>query len=84
MILAKYEDFLVDKCRFIATLAKQLEIPEKCDISDKVNIQYLPRGNHSVSWKDFYGMENLMLIEQICGIRMKEFGYNKCNDSMHE
>ncbi len=76
MILIKYEDFLVDKYRFIADLANQLGIRQKADIADKLDIQYQPRGIHNVSWQEFFGQENLARIERICGSRMKEFGYS--------
>jgi len=76
ILLAKYEDFLVDKCSYIARLAQQLDIPKMNDIADKVNIQYQPRGkDRSVPWKDFFGHENLKRIENICGENMKKFGY---------
>lgn len=75
MILAKYEDFLADKYGFVVKLAKQLHIQEKANITDRLDVQYQPRGNRSISWEDFFGIENLGRIEQICSSRMKEFGY---------
>ncbi|MBI2471301.1 MAG: sulfotransferase [Planctomycetes bacterium] len=75
MILAKYEDFLIDKYGFIAKLAKQLHIPEKANIRDRLDVQYQPRGDRSISWEDFFCIENLTRIEHICSSRMKEFGY---------
>ena len=77
MILAKYEEFLVDKYGFIANIAKQLGISEKVDIKDKLDVQYQPRGDRNVLWKDFFGIENLMRLERICNARMKEFGYSE-------
>ena len=76
IILVKYEDFLLDKYGFIEKLANQLHVTIKSDIIDKLDLQYQPRGDHSVSWEKFFGAENLMRIEQICGSRMKEFDYN--------
>jgi hypothetical protein len=76
VLLAKYEDFLVDKCSYIEQLAQQLDIPKINDIADKVDIQYQPRGkDRGVPWKDFFGLENLNRIEKICGNHMKKFGY---------
>jgi len=76
MILARYEDFMNDKCGFIIKIAEELGIPKKNDISQKVNIQYQPRGKErNVSWEEFFGRENLMCIERICGSRMRKFGY---------
>lgn len=75
MILVKYEDFLVDKVESISTLAYKLGLPQKNDIVSKVDIQYQPRGNQSVSWEDFFGLSNLERIERICGSRMALFDY---------
>ena len=77
MILAKYEEFLADKYGFKASLAKQLGISERVDIKDKLDVQYQPRGDRNVLWKDFFGIENLMRLERICSARMKEFGYSE-------
>lgn len=79
MILLKYEDFLVDKLGVIEKIAVQLSIPKRADIKDKIDIQYQPPGDHSVSLEEFFGTENLMQIEKICGFRMKEFNYNVGN-----
>lgn len=76
MILVKYEDFLADKYGLIAKIAKQLHIPEKANIRDKLDMQYQPASDRSISWEAFFGMENLMHIERICSMRMKEFDYN--------
>lgn len=84
IILVKYEDFLVDKYSVIEKLAKQLGISKKIDITDKLDVQYQPHGNRSVSLENFFGMENLMRIERICGSRMKEFGYSGCNTPVHD
>lgn len=78
MGLAKYEDFLADKYGFIARLAQQLHIQEKVDITDRLDIQYQPRGDRTTSWEVFFGMENLMHIERICSSRMKVFDYKEC------
>lgn len=80
MTLVKYEDFLADKYQFIASLAGRLGIQQKMDITDRLDIQYQPRGIHNISWEEFFGPENLACIERICGNRMREFGYgNKTN-----
>lgn len=75
MILIRYEDFIADKVGCIGRLAQALEIVHKQDITDKVDIQYQPRGDRNVSWFDFFGKENLKRIERICGARMHKFGY---------
>jgi hypothetical protein len=75
MIIARYEDFIIDKYRFIARLAKEIGVPEKGDISDRLNIQYQPIGDHSLTWRDFFGIKNMMLIENICRPHMMKLGY---------
>jgi Sulfotransferase family len=75
MVLVRYEDFVADKIGMIKNLARQLGIPQAHDISDSINIQYQPSGNRSISWEEFFGRENLLRIERICGGRMKTFGY---------
>lgn len=76
IILVRYEDFLVNKAKFIENLAQQLDIPQANDISQKVDVQYQPKGNHNISWIDFFGEENLTRIEKICVERMTLFDYN--------
>lgn len=76
MELVLYEHFKRSKEKSIATIAQNLDLPQKGDISDKVNVQYQPKGNQDISWKAFFGDENLNRINRICGERMKEFGYD--------
>jgi len=75
MILVRYEDFLKDKLFAIRILASKLLIDFKNDISDKLDIQYQPKGDRDISWKQFFGKENLRKIEFICESRMKRLGY---------
>ena len=75
MILVRYEDFIKDKYAFIRSLAQNLEIEEKDDISAKLDIQYQPRGHSHRPWLEVFGEQNLATIEQICGDRLLEFGY---------
>ncbi|HEX7065258.1 MAG TPA: sulfotransferase [Bacillales bacterium] len=77
MILVRYEDFVKDKVAHIEQLAQTLGLPKINGIEDKVDIQYQPAGNQRVNKVDFFGEENLMKIENLCGTRMKEFGYAK-------
>lgn len=73
--LIRYEDFKMDKKAYIETLAKDLGLQVKNDISGLVNKQYQPAGNSSVTYLDFFGEENLNRINTICGSRMKQLGY---------
>lgn len=76
MTLIRYEAFNDKKVKTIAKICGELSIPQKNDISSKVDIQYQPSGNASVSWDTFFGQQNLERIESICGPRMAKFGYN--------
>jgi hypothetical protein len=76
IVSIRYEDFCKDKLKSIRDIAQRLGVSEQCDISDRVDIQYQPRGNRRISWNDFFGAKNLDRIEQICGRRMAEFGYS--------
>ena len=75
MILIRYEDFIADKVGTIESLASKLHIKQKHEISEKVNIQYQPRGQREISFIDFFGKKNLSRIEDICGRQMKKFDY---------
>lgn len=75
-VLIRYEDFLVDKVGSITSLAHELGLMVKNDITKKVDIQYQPRGNREVSWEKFFGLSNLQLIERICSSRMKVLDYD--------
>lgn len=75
MILLKYESFLEDKIGTIRALAEQLGLSIKADITPYLDRQYQPRGDHSQSWLEFYGRENLDRIESICCDKMELYGY---------
>ena len=74
--LIRYEDFLTDKEQSIKNLACRIGLNPILDISDKVDIQYQPRGKQNVSWSDFFENKNLMRIEKRCSNLMKSFGYH--------
>ncbi len=75
-VLCTYEDFLKDKLGEIKRLAEKLGLSGTNDISDKVDVQYEPKGDRSVSWTIFFGEENLFRIENICRERMEALGYS--------
>lgn len=75
LILTCYEEFQKHKIGEIDRLAKKLELDQVNDISDKVDIQFQPRGNRNVKWHEFFGNDNLARIECICGERMNVFNY---------
>lgn len=70
-----YEDFINDKVLTIQNLALDLELKPIYNISKQVDIQYQPRGNRDVKWKEFFGTGNLKLIEEICSSYMTFTGY---------
>ena len=74
--LVRYEDFLASKATTIETVAHSFGLPKRNEIANKVDIQYQPKGNREVSWKQFFGQKNLEAIESICGSRMKHLGYS--------
>jgi len=75
MHLIRFEDFLASKVKTVEAVADSLGLTKRNDISDRVDVQYQPRGNREVSWEKFFGEKNLRAIESICGSRMKHFGY---------
>lgn len=75
MILIRYEDFIKDKARHISTLAKLLGLPNRYDITDKVDIQYQPKGKGNHDWHSFFGPQNLQRINSICAPNMIFFNY---------
>ncbi|SMP63167.1 Sulfotransferase family protein [Desulfonatronum zhilinae] len=75
IILSRYEDFLVDKIGEIKRIAGRLHLNPHYDISNKINIQYQPRGNREENLRLFYGIKNLERIEKICRNNMTLLGY---------
>lgn len=75
MILSRYEVFIEDKVGEIARLAQCLNLPQVNDIAAKVDIQFQPRGNKNVKWRDFFGEDNLNKIDRICEEKMKQLDY---------
>jgi hypothetical protein len=75
MEMIRYEDFVRNKVEMIKHIAKLLGLQQKEDISNRVDVQYQPKGDRNISWLDFFGTVNLSRIEAICGTRMQEFGY---------
>ena len=73
--MIRYEDFLENKKQSIENLAAKLALRVQFDISDKVNVQYQPKGDRSVTWLDFFGKENLARLEKRCKNMMEHFGY---------
>ena len=75
IVLVKYEDFILDKKKYIEDLSLSLELTVKADISNYVNIQYQPKGKSEINLKKFFGVENYNNIEKLCKKNMEELGY---------
>lgn len=75
MALIRYEDFNRDKQAAIERLAQRLDLPVTHDISDRVDIRFQPKGNNRSTFVDFFGPENLALIERTCTPLMQKFDY---------
>lgn len=71
----RYEDFSKDKVRAVEGLARHCGLAPTVDVSSRVDIQYQPKGNRTVSWLDFFGAANLRTIESVCAERMTDFDY---------
>jgi len=74
-ILLKYEDFRDDKVYSIKSIIEQFELKYSNDISLKVDKQIQHKGDNSVSYLNFFGKENLQIINKICEDGMKLLQY---------
>ena len=81
MVYISYENFIKDKVGSIRWLARQVQLEPRYSIADKINVPYQPPGNHNVSWIEFFGSNNLKLIETTCHEQMRHFGY-KLSDKL--
>lgn len=73
--ILRYEDFLADKEQAIANLAERLGRPHCRDIRPYLERAFQPPGDRSKGWRDFFGLENLARIEDICKPWLGWFGY---------
>jgi len=74
--VVKYEHFNQDKMATISETASSLDIPERNDISSKLDVAFQPRGSHrDVDWKSFFGPHNLQTINRICSEQMSNLNY---------
>ncbi|MDW3194029.1 MAG: sulfotransferase [Cytophagales bacterium] len=73
--LARYEDFKADKKGFISRMCYELGLEVKTDIEEKLHIQFQPKGDHTLSYREFFGEENFKLIKNICWPLAEQFGY---------
>jgi hypothetical protein len=76
LLLVRYEDFKQNKESYIERLAERLGLEARYDISERVDIQFQPKGDHSTSVEFFFGADNLNAIKRICHQNMKKLGYH--------
>lgn len=77
IILVRYEDFVQDKRKEIGILAEKLGFPQKNSIVEKLDKQFQPRGDNSASHLDFFGEDNLLMINSECREYLSVFGYQE-------
>lgn len=78
MVLIRYEDFLADKTGAIRRLASSLGLNAFKDISDRIDVQFQPKGkDRGIPWETFFGKSNLRRIDDICGRLAGHFSYGK-------
>lgn len=76
--LVRYEDFLEDKEAYIRELARRVGRRPGRSISNRVDVQFQPRGSHrGLGWESFYSRRNLAIIEELCGREMDRLGYDR-------
>ncbi len=73
--LVKYEDFNQDKAATIESIARDLGLPIRRDISPLVDVQYQTAGRKITDYPRFFGPANLATILDICRPGMEAFGY---------
>ncbi len=76
MVLIKYEDFLLNKEKCINDIAGKLNLPKVNSITEFLDVQFQPKGNPHVDLEEFFGSDNLLVIEKICERYMEKFGYD--------
>lgn len=75
IFLIRYEDFSSDKRGAVENLASSLGLPILHDISQRVDVQFQPKGQQVTNYSNFFGPENLGLINAIVAPLLSEFGY---------
>lgn len=76
-VLVKYEDFRENKIKFIESLLNDFDFEIQNDIADIKDKPFQPKGDANVDIIDFFGLNNIKVINQICGETMLKLGYSK-------
>lgn len=78
-VLCRYEDFCKNKSAEIDRLCDEMGIARRASIEHLLNRQFQHKGDARVTWRDFFGDDNLATIERICGEHMNTLGYESHN-----
>lgn len=73
--LIRYEDFNKNKTQAVYDLAERIGRTVTSDIADKVDIQFQVKGSNKKTYREFFGDDNLRLIESVCSPQMQKFNY---------
>ncbi|MAJ13313.1 MAG: hypothetical protein CMD09_04880 [Flavobacteriales bacterium] len=73
--LVKYEDFIINKKKYINNLLNTIQINKEKDIDEMVDTQFQPKGNSNIDINKFFGKKNKELILKICEKNMKKLNY---------
>lgn len=75
-ILAKYEDFVMNKLYFVDDLADKLGLCKKNPINELCEIQYQPKGkNREKNINELFTNDVIKKVESICENEMRQMGY---------
>lgn len=73
--LIKYEEFVNNKKDFIESVANELNLIVRKDITPFLGVQFQPKGKFQGAKSDFFDAKNKQIIREICGNRMSILGY---------
>jgi hypothetical protein len=76
LIGLRYEVFLQNKRGSIEELANRLRTPVINDISNRIDVQFQPKGDHSQTLEDFFGQEGLGKIRTWCAGSAYKLNYD--------
>ena len=75
MIPVKYEAFKAAKEKTVSETLRNLGFARLKPIDHLVDRQFQPKGDHTVTWEEFFGLKGLETIEAVCGAEMRQLGY---------
>jgi hypothetical protein len=75
MIHVQYEAFKAAKEKTVSATLHHLGFTRLKPIDHLVDRQFQPKGDHTVTWEEFFGPEELQTIEAVCGAEMRQLGY---------